>query len=253
MAVSVRGKGPREGLPDYIVKSLARNEVGLFLGVAERHHKVGTVNQRIDPSWLASPPDPFGLPFTTAEARVADGICSITFNYAGQPADYTFSDDEVVFEFDASMTEERIETHPKFLELKQKYGWDTDTRTFSEKLPNAKEGQAALSGKKKVDTKNPLFGLDSWLTVGVIFRKSYVLSFVPSSVLRGIGTVIRKPDGIQQFNMPDASKKRNWLKLAPRITKRGNAVEISEEAMLSGPNGWQIPIYAAGQLEESNE
>ena len=38
-----------------------------------------------------------------------------------------------------------------------------------------------------------------------------------------------KPPGIEQFKIPGAAKKRNWLKMAPKIKRKGNAVEITEE------------------------
>ena len=54
---------------------------------------------------------------------------------------------------------------------------------------------------------------------------------------------------IEQFKIPSAAKKRNWLKLAPKIKRRGNAAEITEEYMLSGPNGWLSDVYGQAQLE----
>lgn len=253
MAVNVKGSGPRDGLPDYVVKGLQCSETGLFTGRAERHFKVGSVNQRIDPSWLipANAPACFGsLPCVSADAAVADGICTVGYFYQGQPAEFTATDDNTTFELDTSMAEERIETHPKFDELKKKYGWDVDTRAFSENLPNTKDTSSALSGQKKTTKKNPLFGTDSWLVVGVIFRKTYTRASIPSTLLKGIGSIVKKPSGIGQFNLPDSAKKRNWLKLSPKIVKKGNSVEITEEWMLSGPNGWQEAIYSQGQLDE---
>ena len=40
-----------------------------------------------------------------------------------------------------------------------------------------------------------------------------------------------------------------FLKLAPKIKRKGNAVEITEEYMLSGPNGWIADVYGQAQLE----
>ena len=87
----------------------------------------------------------------------------------------------------------------------------------------------------------------------VIGGKKTVLHLIPSGILRGIGTIVDKPPGIEQFKLPGAAKKRNWLKLAPKIKRRGNAVEITEEYMLSGPNGWLRDVYGQAQLEGGGE
>ena len=85
--------------------------------------------------------------------------------------------------------------------------------------------------------------------VGATFRKTDSAKTIPSGLLKGIGTIVAKPPGIDQFKIPSAAKKRNWLKLAPKIKRRGNAVEITEEYMLSGPNGWISDVYGQAQLE----
>ena len=37
--------------------------------------------------------------------------------------------------------------------------------------------------------------------------------------------------------------------MAPKLKRKGNAVEITEEYMLSGPNGWIKDVYGQAQLE----
>ena len=56
------------------------------------------------------------------------------------------------------------------------------------------------------------------------------------------------PPGIAQFQIPNADGQRNWLKSAPKIKRKGNAVNITEEYLLSGPQGWLDSIYSAAQL-----
>ena len=41
--------------------------------------------------------------------------------------------------------------------------------------------------------------------------------------------------------------------MAPKIKRKGNAVEITEEYMLSGPNGWLKDVYGQAQLEGGSE
>lgn len=53
----------------------------------------------------------------------------------------------------------------------------------------------------------------------------------------------------EQFKIPSAAKKRNRLDLAQKLKRNGNAVDITEEYMLFGPNGWLRDVYGQAQLE----
>jgi hypothetical protein len=151
------------------------------------------------------------------------------------------------------MAEDPIQTHPFFDTLKTRYAWDAAKEQFAETLPESSGEQTALSGSGKKPKKNPMFGVDNWLVVGAVFRKTYAAKAIPATILRGIGTIVDKPPGIEQFKIPGAAKKRNWLKMAPKIKRKGNAVEITEEYMLSGPNGWLRDVYGQAQLEGASE
>jgi hypothetical protein len=242
----------RGNLPAYVVKSLRRDKIGIYSGSVTRTFQVGEENQRIDPLWLdpALAPAPWGLPCVDATAAITPPVCVVTYNYEGASGgDNSFSEDEVTFELDTTMAEEPIETHPSFAALKKLYGWDQDERRFNEFLAQVpKEG--ALAGTKEKGKPNPLFGVDSYLAIGCVYRKTYAARTLPAAILRGIGTIVEKPPDIGQFHLPSSISKRNWLKLAPKISKRGSAIQISEEWMLSGPSGWKKPIYDKGQLEK---
>jgi hypothetical protein len=246
MAVSLQGV-----LPDYRVKSLRRDKTGVYRGVIIRHFLVGTVGQRVDPAWLSesAAPNIWSIPLDNADAQVLNnGVCEVTYNYEGVDPNSPPNDErETQFELDTTFAGEDIETHPKFKELAREYGWDPIERRFSEQLPetSGQNGFAKNGGKNK---ENPLFGTDQWLVVGAIFRRTRALLSVPDEALRGIGTIVERPPSIGSFQLPSDSKNRNWLKMAPQITKRGNAIELSEEWMLSGPKGWAKPIYDRGQL-----
>ena len=199
-----------------------------------------------------------GLPYRSRTfAQEDDGTFKVTLHFEGLSNDGPQNDDEkVTFELDTSMAEDPIQTHPFFDKLKSRYGWDAVKEQFAETLPESDGGQqSALGGASDSSKtkKNPLFGVESWLVVGAIFRKTYAARIIPASILRGIGTIIGRPPGIEQFRIPSAAKKRNWLKLAPKIKRRGNAVEITEEYMLSGPNGWVSDVYGQSQLEGGSE
>ncbi len=181
-----------------------------------------------------------------------DGTFKAVLHFEGITPTYN-ENDNVTFELDGSMNEDPIQTHPYFDTLKTRYHWDVVKEQFSETLPAAGGQQTALSGGSQKIKKNPLFGVENWLVVGAVFRKTYAAKTIPSTLLRGIGTIIEKPPGIEQFKIPSAAKKRNWLKLAPKIKRKGNAVEITEEYMLSGPNGWITDVYGQSQLEGTSQ
>ena len=179
-----------------------------------------------------------------------DGTFKVTLHFEGVTDEVSVDNEEkVTFELDTSMAEDPIQTHPYFDTLKTRYGWDAAKEQFGETMPDATGQQTALSGGGKKTKKNPMFGVESWLVVGAIFRKTYAAVVIPAGILRGIGTLTDRPPGIEQFRIPAAARKRNWLKLAPKIRRRGNAVEITEEYMLSGPNGWIRDVYGTAQLE----
>lgn len=278
-AAIVRGNGPRDGFPDYIVKSLRRDKLGVFAGLVLRHFKVGAKNQRIDPAWLlpANAPQPWPLPCVDAQAELADAMCIVAYRYEGGDAP---EEEAVTYELDTSMAEKPIQTHPSFASLKTKYLWDDAERQFAEFLPSGGGGprpgdpgsgdvnifsnesgvtgpidrSTALSrgsGGSKTKT-SPLFGVETWFGVSAVFRKSYAVPAgrVPASLLRGIGTIVAAPQGVGAFRLPSGSSNRNWLKMAPKLQKRGNLVQIAEETALSNPGGWKSAIYSFGQLQE---
>lgn len=236
-------------IPDYKVKQLRRDRLGIFSGTVEREYPVGAVNQRVDPLWLLDSPDPWGLPCVDADAQIQAPVCIVTYRYEGAAEGQTFApdDDNTTFELDTSFAQQPIETHPAFQKLKSLYGWDSDERRFSEFLA-ATPTEGALPGNTSKGKPNPLFGEDSWLVLGVVFRKTYAARAFPTGLLSGIGTIVPRPPDIGQFKMPSSINKRNWLKAPPKVTRRGSAIQIAEEWILSGPRGWAKPVYSAEQL-----
>lgn len=244
----------RGHLPDYVVRSLRRDRNGIFSGQVAVPHLVDMNQARVRLEWMnpTVAPKLWGIPVVGVTAELNPPAVWVLFDYQGlDPNGGAPTDDDVTFEIDGSMSEDPIETHPSFLGLlKSKYGWDQNERRFAETIGSSGGGDTALSGEKKAGKANPLFGTDSWLAVGAIYRRTYAARAIPPSAFFGIGTITSRPPDIGQFNMPSLGK-RNWLKLAPKIVRTGNAIRISEEWMLSGPNGWLTQIYNAGQLGSS--
>ena len=176
----------------------------------------------------------------------------VTLHFEGAEGDFKNSDTQVTFEFDASMTEEPIQAHPSFDKLKTKYGWTTE-KAFPETMPASTGTGSSLSKDAKPGGKSPLYGCESYLAVGAVFRKTYAATTIPAGILKGIGTIVSTPPGIGSFYIPPTGSKRNWLKVAPKVRRRGSAVEVTEEWMLSGPAGWNTDVYSGDQLNDAGE
>jgi hypothetical protein len=191
------------------------------------------------------------LPIVSRSFRQSeDGGYEVTLTCEG--AEDNPTDDQRTFELEASMSEEPIKTHPKFENLKSTFGWDESLNTFSEYLPSDSSSGGLASGSQNGSTrkKSKMYGVESWLVAGAIYRLTYASKTVPQSIFLGIGTV-QTPPSIGKFNLPSLGK-RNWLKLAPKVRMRGNSIEIALEYMLSGPLGWFTEVYNASQLGESS-
>lgn len=228
------------------------DRLGLLSGSVQRHRP--EEHDQINWQYLLLSAAPvMGVPCVGVERDFLnkDGMAIYTYSYEGATREFAFSDEHIAFELDMTMSEEPIETHPNFAAIKRKYGWNPLKRTFPEFMPQSSGGNGGLSGNKK-GKKNELLGTDGYLSVGAVFRKVYVRREIPNQILRGIGSVVDRPPGIEAFNIPGVARSRNWLKLAPKISKRGNAVHIAEEWMLSGPRGWNKDIYGISQIEEQD-
>jgi hypothetical protein len=228
-----------------------------LLGLSGGVDKNGVISIDV-PVWVATlaeairhvPKLDLGVPCVSRSFKQSDeGGYEVAAHFEGlDPSGTQPGEDQVTFEFDVSMSEDPIESHPNFDAIAEKYGWDETERAFPKFPPGTTSEGSALSKKSKVK-KNPLYGTESFLAMGAIFRKTYVARSIPEGVLRGIGGIVERPPDIGQFHIPSTGGKRNWLKLAPKIRRRGNSVEITEEWMLSGPNGWNKDVYSAGQLD----
>ena len=116
-------------------------------------------------------------------------------------------------------------------------------------MPASNSSGTGLSGGSTPNAQrkpSKMYGVQSWLVAGAIYRVSSVSRTIPANTFYGIGTV-QVPPQLGKFNLPNLGK-RNWLKLAPKLRLRGDCVEITSEYMLSGPLGWFTEIYDSAQL-----
>lgn len=156
-----------------------------------------------------------------------------------------------LYELEFTMNQEPIETHPNFEVFEPIYGpYDPLNRTW-QRVPTAKQSSAgglSANANAAQPVTNPMFGTTSFLSPGAVFRKMYTATKMDSSIFQGIGTK-DEPQGLDDFNKDFANwvqteSKRDWLRLSPKINKRGGAYQITEEWMLSGPRGWMEDLYS---------
>ena len=140
---------------------------------------------------------PFGLPIVDRSAEeFVVGTWTLYLTYEGQSDDndVSFDDDtRLEVELDPSMSQDPIQSHPNFEQIKVQYGWSTAKEQFAETLPYTGAEAGALAGAKK-SRRNPLHGTDSFLSVGAIFRVTFSARNAPRNLLDGIGTVVETPE-----------------------------------------------------------
>jgi hypothetical protein len=217
------------------------------------------LRRRYEPSvpssfdWLdiKSAPNCASLPCIGIERSHTNGLAEYQYSYEGAIESLKGADN-FTFELDITMNQEPIQTHPDFQNLKNTYGWNSLTKEFMELLPKNSTA-TGLDGNKAGSSqaaRSPLYGVEHYFTPGGIFRKTSISSQLPPGIYNNIGTP-QTPPGIGLFSLPGLGN-RNWLKLAPKVRRRGNVVEVVEEYMLSGPRGWEQAIYNSSALKSSS-
>lgn len=187
---------------------------------------------------------PFGLEEVSRDWDDVEGmagfIVSITFEGFEDGRD----DGKVAIDFDPSFGEEPIESHPAFLRLKDTYGGTVDDKgkvKWDEELKNVND---PLAGRQNEDTKNPMFGISTYLALKTVFRKTYTVRELPDNLLEEYGELTDELS--EDFPTPSG---RNWLLLPPKISKRGNVFQVTEERMLSPIGGkWAEGVHGLIQV-----
>jgi hypothetical protein len=164
----------------------------------------------------------------------------LTIKYQGKlEEDPTDVDD---YSLDVSFSEEPLQSHPNWQEIKKKYrGQVVDDKVeFQEyiRLPKKLNTQPGSKGF----SKNPMYGHTTWMVLKAVVRHSYVSRSRPS--LSMIGRIVsRAPGG---FDTPDG---HDWLVMPPKATRRSGSGPDSElfnvtvEYLLSPIGGWPETVY----------
>jgi len=153
---------------------------------------------------------------------------------AGQGDENPTSDIGLVEELDFSSIQSPIQTSPNFPDLVLAYGWDDGVEAFPKSLQNG--------------DSSPVFGTTDFLSYSCVYRQIQTLDSIPSGIFDNIGTI---DDNVPFHKLTDPADadERTWLYLAPKISSRGNAFQITQEWMLSGfGTGWISEIYSSESL-----
>ncbi len=152
------------------------------------------------------------------------------------------NEDQTVYALDTSDADVPITTHPDLIRIwKKYYGYLEDNRlVFPAKLPKDAEVDAEAYGDGK---KNPLYGLESFLSVGAVWTKTYSTMTLPADLFSNIGCIVATIPQPKRFKIPKIGKGRNWMKRGPGIRIRGSVAEVTERYLLSGRGGHNKDVY----------
>ena len=194
---------------------------------------------------LASIPNPLSphpvysaLKLYEAEAKREPGnVMAVTCTYRGVIVGnkFTFSQQE----FNVTTSAEPIETHPLFatevtsteLAQIQKYLDNNTIPVYSNAITGATGAGVKLYNKKRR-------GIDSYLSIGGVYKLSYIQAVVPTDYAP-VGSIVIAPT---LAPIPPGS--RNYLYSGLSWRKQGGVVTVNEEYTMSGPAGWDEELYA---------
>jgi hypothetical protein len=163
-----------------------------------------------------------------------DGVWYIRWYFEGLWQDRNY----IEYELETTERDVPLEVHPNIADLLAKYEgwWDSTGLHFFPTYGAGSSGGLNQSGAKK----NPLYGVQSYMDVGAVWRRIRVLESVPPGEP---GKVVEQPP-TQKVPPTLATGLRNWLTMPVRSRKRGLVWEVTEEWMLSGRGGWNKLIYS---------
>lgn len=184
-----------------------------------------------------------GIPLVSRSWTQIEGCLGyeLTLKYQGKLEDDPTDVDE--YTLDISFSEEPIESHPRWQEIKKKYRGDI--------VDGKVEFQEYIRITKKLNTqpgskgfsKNPMYGHSTWLVLKAVIRHSYVARKRPS--LSMIGRIVKKAPG--GFDTPDG---HDWLVMPPKCRRKTGGsdpatelFDITVEYLMSPIGGWPETVY----------
>jgi len=208
------------------------------------------------------------------------GIGQVVCEYAGcnTPSDF-------VYEFEAGVKEEPIQTHSDFPVLAHNYGVlyspNTGQEFFSQ--TSAEWGELVTTEFLRFRNSSVIAGVDSFLDFGHgTWKATQATNVRPQAALSAVGQISTpvgnpptyaddrpfyrlevpyEPNGIggRYIEVPSKTKliqlngiERNWLYMGFSYTQRGACYLITHSWLLSGPGGWNPKIYAPSSYDAAS-
>ena len=225
-----------KGTTSPVTESVTRDRIGFVNASVKQIYASSEIA-----SELPSPPssEMLGAIWTRTVVEANEGVATVRWLYeglgAGAPTIY-------VYEWQGSFETVPIQAHPNYRSWIGVYGTVTPQGDFKPyaTMPAATTG-SGLSGAGGDPQKNPLLGVESFLSIGGVWTRHFAMRELPD-VMSGIGLIVSTPPG----PVPHVPSDRNWLKGPPQMTYRGNAWDITEQWILSGRGGVSELVYGSG-------
>ncbi|MEI6715719.1 MAG: hypothetical protein WCO60_18355 [Verrucomicrobiota bacterium] len=149
----------------------------------------------------------------------------------------------VEYELDTSRRDVPVAAHPCIYEIMYQYdGWEDESGVHFERTykPKGKGASGTFGMKVKSEGEpNPMFGIDSFVDIGAVWRITSVARQIP----RGApGKIVAQPPTDKQPPKMGVGP-RNWMTMPVKARKRGLVYEVTQEWLLSGRGGWNEDIY----------
>lgn len=155
---------------------------------------------------------------------------------------------------DFDFSEEPLQSHPNWENIKKTYGGVVDDQgdvTFPPKLPNGSSAAKSGLGAANIITssdRNPLYGQKTYLKLRARVSRSWSSRTLPKELLLNVGRIVNEiPDAPTALTELDIGG-RDWLSTPPKIKQNGDVWGLTQEWLLSDFGGWPEEVYDFMQI-----
>lgn len=162
--------------------------------------------------------------------------------------------DNARVEIDASYSEEILTSHPNWLSIKEnflgRYDEETGRVVFTETIPFDAQGAinrttwglgGPATGSRDDLQKNPMFGEETYLLQGVVFRRTWATNKLPAELIAATGKIQEALPA--PYSDIGEDEGRNWIQQPPKIQRRGGCFVVTDELLQSGLTPWNEQLY----------
>ena len=172
--------------------------------------------------------------------RMDAAIARVTISFEGLSGGGTAStqrEETVIYEMEASTTQEPIETHVRYESVTvEELNLIRDALKKSRQLMPLAISDAAFELYEKM-----LKGVTSYLNPGVTWKQTITKARLSEdrTDLRGLGLIDDSPPG----PLPSVEEGRTWIRSGSTESIRGSALQVVNTWRLSGRSGWDSDLY----------